>query len=38
VVTGSNWEGAGIEPDLACAPEDALDIAYRLASEELRAS
>jgi C-terminal processing protease CtpA/Prc len=34
VVTGSNWEGAGIEPDLECAPEDALDVARRLASQE----
>ncbi len=27
-ITGTNWEGAGIEPHVACAAEEALDTAY----------
>ncbi len=27
-ITGTNWEGTGIEPDLACPAESALDVAY----------
>jgi hypothetical protein len=34
-VTGKNWEGTGVLPDVAGAPEDALDTARRLAAEKL---
>ncbi len=30
-VTGGNWEGTGIVPDVECAVDDALDVAHRLA-------
>lgn len=30
-VTGGNWEGSGITPDVAVAQQQALDAAYRLA-------
>jgi hypothetical protein len=30
--TGADWEGVGIEPDIACAPEEALDEAMRRAT------
>jgi hypothetical protein len=26
-VTGTNWEGTGVVPDIACAPAEALDVA-----------
>ncbi len=29
-VTGLNWEGTGVTPDVACAAEDALDTALQL--------
>ena len=35
-VTGGNWEGRGIVPDVECAVEDALDVAHRLAVDEVR--
>ena len=35
-LTGGNWEGAGIVPDVACAVGDALDVAHRLALDEVR--
>jgi C-terminal processing protease CtpA/Prc len=28
-VTGTNWEGAGVVPDIECEPADALDVAVR---------
>ncbi len=28
-VTGGNWEGTGVVPDVACAPEQALEVATR---------
>jgi hypothetical protein len=31
-VTGTNWEGAGVVPDIACEPAGALEAAI----EELR--
>jgi hypothetical protein len=34
--TGGNWEGAGIVPDVVCALDDALDVAHRLALDEVR--
>jgi hypothetical protein len=34
-ITGSNWEGTGVEPHLAVAAEMALDRAHRAALEEL---
>lgn len=30
-VTGTNWEGAGVEPDVAVAAREAFDTAYRMA-------
>lgn len=36
-VTGTDWEGAGVTPDVACAPEQALDRAVRLACDSLLA-
>jgi hypothetical protein len=35
-LTGGNWEGAGIVPDVACPIDDALDVAHRLALDEVR--
>ena len=35
-VTGGNWEGTGIVPDVQCAVEDALNVAHRLAVDEVR--
>jgi hypothetical protein len=29
-VTGTNWEGAGVQPDVACGADEALDVAVRL--------
>jgi C-terminal processing protease CtpA/Prc len=36
-VTGDNWEGRGVRPDIACAAADALDVARALALESIRA-
>lgn len=35
-VTGDNWQGTGVEPDVEVAAADALDTAHRLALEHLR--
>jgi hypothetical protein len=35
-VTGTNWEGTGIEPHVQVSAEKAFDEAYRLALEKLR--
>ena len=35
-VTGGNWEGTGIVPDVECAVDDALDVAHRLAVDAVR--
>lgn len=35
VVTGSNWEGVGVPPDVEVASEQALDHAHRLALEAI---
>jgi C-terminal processing protease CtpA/Prc len=32
-VTGSNWEGVGVQPDIPIPPEQALDTAHKLALE-----
>lgn len=37
-VTGTNWEGTGIEPHLACPADQALDTAYLQALTTLAAS
>lgn len=37
-ITGTNWEGTGIEPHLACSSKDALDTAYVHALETLEKS
>lgn len=34
-VTGSNWEGSGVVPDIPVAAEQALNVAYRLALESV---
>ncbi len=34
-VTGTNWEGRGVEPDIAVQPEQALNVAYRLALQSV---
>ncbi|MCT9006732.1 S41 family peptidase [Streptomyces rhizosphaerihabitans] len=34
-VSGTNWEGTGVEPDIACAAADALDRAHALALARL---
>ena len=36
-LTGTNWEGVGIRPDLEIKESDASDVAHRLALEELLA-
>ncbi|MBN1273923.1 MAG: S41 family peptidase [Candidatus Aminicenantes bacterium] len=35
--TGKNWEGIGVQPDVECPPEKALDTAYLLALEKIHA-
>jgi len=32
-ITGENWEGTGIDPDIPTSKEQALDVAYKLALE-----
>lgn len=32
-ITKDNWEGRGVPPDIAVKPENALDVAYKLALE-----
>ncbi|HET6362663.1 MAG TPA: DUF4440 domain-containing protein [Gemmatimonadota bacterium] len=34
-VSGGDWEGTGVEPDVECAAAEALDCAHRLALETL---
>ena len=36
-VTGTNWEGAGVEPDVAVAAREAFDVAYRMALQDVLA-
>ncbi|MFZ5826067.1 MAG: S41 family peptidase [Bacillota bacterium] len=36
-ITGTNWEGVGVEPDLAVPKEEALSTAYRAALEQVTA-
>jgi C-terminal processing protease CtpA/Prc len=37
-VTGTNWEGTGVEPDVAVAAREAFDVAYRMALQHVLAS
>lgn len=37
-LTGTNWEGVGVEPDIATAPAKALDVAHKTALERLSAA
>ena len=34
-ITGTNWEGTGVEPDVAVPQEQALDVAYRMVLESI---
>jgi C-terminal processing protease CtpA/Prc len=36
-VTGGNWEGTGVEPDVAVAAAESFDVAYRLALQHVLA-
>lgn len=35
-VTGTNWEGTGVSPDVAVPKEEALNTAYRMALEQIQ--
>jgi C-terminal processing protease CtpA/Prc len=35
-ITGTNWEGTGVEPDVAVEPDRAFDVAYERALEHVR--
>ncbi|GAA3453544.1 S41 family peptidase [Dactylosporangium matsuzakiense] len=37
-VTGGNWEGTGVVPDVAVATQEAFDVAYRMALQHVLAS
>ena len=34
-ITGTNWEGVGVEPDVAVSADDAFDVAYRAARDAI---
>jgi hypothetical protein len=34
-ITKGNWEGTGVEPDVKVAADQALDVALKLAAEEI---
>jgi len=34
-ITGGSWEASGVLPDIAADPEQALDVAYKIALEEV---
>jgi hypothetical protein len=34
-ITGEDWEGSGVVPDVSVSPEQALDVAYRMALESV---
>jgi hypothetical protein len=35
-ITESNWEGVGVQPDVAVSEEEALDTAYLMALRHLK--
>lgn len=35
-LTGTNWQGVGVTPDIVVDPDDALEVALRLAREAIR--
>jgi C-terminal processing protease CtpA/Prc len=37
-ITGTNWEGTGVEPDVAVPAGEAFDVAYRMALQHVVAS
>lgn len=34
-ISGTNWEGVGVQPDLPVAPEEALDVTYQRAKAQV---
>jgi hypothetical protein len=34
-ITKANWEGTGVEPDVKVAADQALDVALKVAGEEI---
>lgn len=34
-ITGTNWEGTGVEPDVAVPADQAMDVAYRQALQHV---
>jgi len=35
-ISKTNWEGTGVEPDVKCPADEALDVAKKMAGEEIR--
>ncbi len=37
-ISRTNWEGTGVEPDVKVPADEALDVAKRMAAEQIKAS